>query len=226
MPSDSLTFLTTARGKAFTAAGFTNYFRKQCKEAGLARRAVGAWAPHRRCAGGWPRPDAVQMRLLRSAGTRHPVRRSATPKRPIGSGWRVRRSNGSRTIPLQTARSRSTNRASNRSKLRSAKLALVGAQEAACAHRINDISAQTSPKSHIGAKRQLSGVTNFAATNATEELGAIAPSTLQTDVLRAIPAKAGTNAVAGAGPTAPSPPRTDTLRAMLVKATKRRRRPA
>ena len=103
---------------------------------------------------------------------------------------------------------------------------VVGAQEAACTHRINDINAQTSSKSHIGAKRQLSGVTNFAATNATEELGAIAPSTLQTDVLRAIPAKAGTNAVAGAGPTAPSPPRTDTLRAMLVKATKRRRRPA
>jgi hypothetical protein len=103
---------------------------------------------------------------------------------------------------------------------------VVGAQEAACTHRINDISAQTSPKSHIGAKRQLSGVTNFAATNATEELSAIAPSALQTDVPRAIPPNRGTNAVAGAGPTAPSPPQTDTLRAMLVKATKRRRRSA
>jgi integrase len=36
MPSDRLTFLTTARGLPFTAAGFTNYFRKQCREAGLA----------------------------------------------------------------------------------------------------------------------------------------------------------------------------------------------
>jgi integrase len=36
MGSDHLTFLTTARGKPFTAAGFTNYFRKQCKAAGLA----------------------------------------------------------------------------------------------------------------------------------------------------------------------------------------------
>jgi hypothetical protein len=103
---------------------------------------------------------------------------------------------------------------------------VVGPAGAACTHRINDISAQTSPKSQIGAKRQLSGVTNFATTNAAEELGAIAPSALQTDVLRAIPAKAGTNAVAGAGSTAPSPPQTATLRAMLVRATKRRRRPA
>jgi integrase len=36
MPSEHLTFLTTARGKRYTAAGFSNYFREQCKEAGLA----------------------------------------------------------------------------------------------------------------------------------------------------------------------------------------------
>jgi hypothetical protein len=102
----------------------------------------------------------------------------------------------------------------------------VGAQEAACTHRINDISAQTPPKSHIGAKRRFPGVTNLAARNATQELGRIAPSPLRTDVLRATLAKAATNAVAGAGSTAPSPPQTDTLRAMLVKATKRRRRSA
>jgi integrase len=35
MPADRLTFLTTARGEPFTAAGFTNYFRKRCQEAGL-----------------------------------------------------------------------------------------------------------------------------------------------------------------------------------------------
>ena len=35
MPADRLTFLTTARGEPFSVAGFTNYFRKQCKEAGL-----------------------------------------------------------------------------------------------------------------------------------------------------------------------------------------------
>jgi Phage integrase family len=36
MPTDHLTFLTTARGKPFTPAGFTNYFREHCREAGLA----------------------------------------------------------------------------------------------------------------------------------------------------------------------------------------------
>jgi integrase len=35
VPADRLIFLTTARGEPFTAAGFTNYFRKRCKEAGL-----------------------------------------------------------------------------------------------------------------------------------------------------------------------------------------------
>lgn len=34
-PSDHLTFLTTATGKPFTAAGFTNWIRDMCNEAGL-----------------------------------------------------------------------------------------------------------------------------------------------------------------------------------------------
>jgi integrase len=34
-PSDHLTFLTTATGKPFSAAGFTNWFRDMCNEAGL-----------------------------------------------------------------------------------------------------------------------------------------------------------------------------------------------
>lgn len=34
-PSDHLTFLTTATGKPFSAAGFTNWFREMCNEAGL-----------------------------------------------------------------------------------------------------------------------------------------------------------------------------------------------
>src|SRR5262245_51575070 len=34
-PSDHLTFLTTAFGKPFTAAGFGNWFREQCDAAGL-----------------------------------------------------------------------------------------------------------------------------------------------------------------------------------------------
>jgi integrase len=34
-PSDHLTFLTTQFGKPFTAAGFGNWFREQCNEAGL-----------------------------------------------------------------------------------------------------------------------------------------------------------------------------------------------
>jgi integrase len=36
-PSDHLTFLTTRDGKPFTAAGFTNWFRDMCNEAGLPR---------------------------------------------------------------------------------------------------------------------------------------------------------------------------------------------
>jgi integrase len=35
MPTDHMTFLTTSRGKPFTPAGFTNYFRDRCREAGL-----------------------------------------------------------------------------------------------------------------------------------------------------------------------------------------------
>jgi integrase len=35
--SEHLTFLTTEYGKAFTAAGFGNWFRDRCKEAGLAK---------------------------------------------------------------------------------------------------------------------------------------------------------------------------------------------
>jgi integrase len=35
LPTDHLTFLTTSRGKPFTPAGFTNYFRDRCREAGL-----------------------------------------------------------------------------------------------------------------------------------------------------------------------------------------------
>ena len=34
-PADHLTFLTTSLGKPFTAAGFGNWFRDRCNEAGL-----------------------------------------------------------------------------------------------------------------------------------------------------------------------------------------------
>jgi integrase len=34
-PSEHLTFLVTQSGQPFSAAGFTNWFRKQCKAAGL-----------------------------------------------------------------------------------------------------------------------------------------------------------------------------------------------
>jgi site-specific recombinase XerD len=36
-PSAHLTFLTTASGKPFSAAGFTNWFRDMCNDAGLPR---------------------------------------------------------------------------------------------------------------------------------------------------------------------------------------------
>jgi site-specific recombinase XerD len=37
-PSDHLTFLVTAQGKPFTAAGFGNWFREVCNQAGLPKR--------------------------------------------------------------------------------------------------------------------------------------------------------------------------------------------
>jgi hypothetical protein len=37
-PSDHLTFLVTAKGEPFTAAGFGNYFRALCDAAGLPKR--------------------------------------------------------------------------------------------------------------------------------------------------------------------------------------------
>jgi integrase len=39
-PSEHLTFLTTAFGKPFTAAGFGNWFRERCNEAGLPKHCV------------------------------------------------------------------------------------------------------------------------------------------------------------------------------------------
>src|SRR5262249_60813467 len=36
-PSDHLTFLTTQAGQPFSPAGFTNWFRDRCNEAGLPR---------------------------------------------------------------------------------------------------------------------------------------------------------------------------------------------
>jgi integrase len=39
-PNGNLTFLTTAFGKAFTAAGFGNWFRDACDEAGLKGRSA------------------------------------------------------------------------------------------------------------------------------------------------------------------------------------------
>lgn len=35
MPSDHLTFMTTVRGKPFSAESFTNFFREACNAAGL-----------------------------------------------------------------------------------------------------------------------------------------------------------------------------------------------
>ncbi len=37
-PCEHMTFLTTEFGKPFTAAGFGNWFRDRCNEAGLAKR--------------------------------------------------------------------------------------------------------------------------------------------------------------------------------------------
>jgi integrase len=102
MPADRLIFITTARGEPFTPAGFTNYFRKRCKEAGLTiglsahglRKAVCCRLAEAGC---------TERRSPRSPGTRRCGCCSATPRPQTKSAWRERRSNVSGTIRWHTA---------------------------------------------------------------------------------------------------------------------------
>jgi len=127
MPSDYLTFLKTARGKPFTAAGFTNYFRKQCKEAGLAvglsahglRKAACRRLAEAGC-------SANEIAAISGHTTLHEVERytkAADQQRMAGAAFE------------RFKNERATNRGEsiykpppNRLKLQSAKLGMVGAQ--------------------------------------------------------------------------------------------------
>src|SRR5262245_24196237 len=82
-PSDHLTFLVTEYGRPFTPAGFGNWFRDRCNEAGL--RGVSAHGL-RQCAGVSPRRDAARVRSWRSQATKLFPRSRATPRRPIAPG--------------------------------------------------------------------------------------------------------------------------------------------
>src|ERR1700731_3417635 len=71
MPTgDHLTFLVTAQGKPFSAAGFGNWFREVCDEAGLPKR-------------------CTSHGLRKAAATRLPGRGATTTQLMAWFGWKT-----------------------------------------------------------------------------------------------------------------------------------------
>jgi hypothetical protein len=81
LPRTNMTFLLTEFGKPFTAAGFGNWFRDRCNEAGCA-----SW--RRR---GSPMRAAAASRSKRSPDIDRTRRSRPTSVRPTRPGWRGRR---------------------------------------------------------------------------------------------------------------------------------------
>jgi integrase len=74
------TFLKTSFGQPFTPAGFGNWFRQCCNEAGIPKGLSARTVYANRRRGGLPRWDARRTRLLRSLGTPAFPRCNVTPK--------------------------------------------------------------------------------------------------------------------------------------------------
>ena len=85
-PSDHLTFLVTEFGKPFASAGFGNWFRDRCNEAGLPRHARRTGCG-RQPVGGLRTPDAPRTRLRLSAATPAFAKWSDTRRRRTRPGW-------------------------------------------------------------------------------------------------------------------------------------------
>jgi integrase len=82
----NLTFLLTDQGKPYTAAGFGNWFRDQCRSPASTDAAPTASGRLRR--GVWRKPDAAHMRLLPSPAMPASRKSRAIPRPWIGAGWR------------------------------------------------------------------------------------------------------------------------------------------
>jgi hypothetical protein len=68
-PKDQLTFLMTEYGKPFTAAGFGNWFRDRCNEAGL--------------------PQCAAHGLRKAAAVRHALNGATAPELMAWFGWKT-----------------------------------------------------------------------------------------------------------------------------------------
>jgi integrase len=66
---DQMTFLMTEQGKPFTAAGFGNWFRERCNEAGL--------------------PKCAAHGLRKAAAVRHALNGATAPELMAWFGWRT-----------------------------------------------------------------------------------------------------------------------------------------
>ena len=91
-PSEHLTFLVTQLGKPFTSAGFGNWFRDRCNEAGLPQCSEHT-AYARRLRGVWPKMDARRMKSRPSPRARIGCARSSGYTKDCRSrpGWQRRR---------------------------------------------------------------------------------------------------------------------------------------
>jgi integrase len=87
-PAEHLTFLTTMAGAPFTAAGFTNWFRDRCREAGLPP-GLSAHGLRKAACRRFAEAGCTVHQIAAFSGRR---RCSATRKPPIKNGWqRTRR---------------------------------------------------------------------------------------------------------------------------------------
>ena len=76
-PAGQLTFLLTQEGKGFSDAGFSQWFSERARVAGVGTGCT-AHGLRKAAAGGWPRPAAHPIRLLRSPGIERSGKSNAT----------------------------------------------------------------------------------------------------------------------------------------------------
>ena len=106
-PSGNLTFLVTKFGKPFTAAGFGNWFRRRCDEAGLPHRSAHglrkAGADHRRRepSDRTPAHGNLRVGIAEASGDLH---ESGSTEMLAGSGMPLLVSeSGNKSVPLSYA---------------------------------------------------------------------------------------------------------------------------
>jgi Phage integrase family len=90
-PADHLTFLTTAQGKPFTAAGFTNWFRRMCNDAGLGK-GLSAHGLRKAMCRRLAEAGCSEKQIAPSPDIRRCAWCSTIPPPPTRSAWRPPRS--------------------------------------------------------------------------------------------------------------------------------------